>query len=602
MSDNDSDDDLETLRSSAAALECIRSAAGEGLPASLRNFVYHHEKDTAKFKRSLALQFVTNKKHTASVFAMMYGTSEFGKVILGYPFNGTRKKEYTDAFQPTLDMLKKEVQRRAHFLLNGVPELELLEPGSTNPLHQGRAAKAPATSNMRMKDLQEWLRICEFKVNPQDKAFLTYMVDKEKALLTDCLKADAGDQGGDSNESHWQRTGCQNLAYRCRVVEVFTCDAMREHVMTRDDVLASRLALDARSTDSEPKSGWQIMCDYFNNEEISFKSVKLNDEWGIYWGQRYDLSWDYLHKYQCPKIQDGAAFKKMYCQWNTILFQIVDNWVGSGNGEEMLAKDIEIDGDADNDISQLQTQGGDRLNFLSNRHPVNMYLWFQLLATGLFQVSQSALNTGVLGSRCPRVSRRGDDSSVGSDGTSNSSKGGPSAAKRARVMEDSIQQQTKITALLKQSMELGRLESSRSNLYLRLSGLEGALAEKQNMVNDLKLKSILERDTSVQAQINELGNAVQKQLDTQQMEVESVKSQIRDLNQQIDMANGTASTPSVSNRSVASSAGRVPMSALRTGELFPNSASAAGNSKSDDDDDADDADDTYYANNDIFDD
>jgi hypothetical protein len=383
-------------------------------------------------------------------------------------------------------------------------------------------------------------------------------------------------------------------------VEVFKCDAMREHVMNRDNVLPSRLALDARGTDSEPKSGWQIMCDFFNNEEITFKSLKLNDEWGIYWGESHDLSWDYLHKYQCPKIQDGAAFKTMYGKWNTILFQIVDNWLGSSNGDEMLAKDIEIDGDANNDISQLQTQGGNHLNFLGNRHPINMYLWFQLLATGLYQVSQSALNAGVLGSCCPRVScLHGDNSSVGSDGTS-SSKGRPSAAKRAKVIEDSIQQQTKISALLKTNMELSGLELNRSNLYLRLSGLEGAFAEKQNQVNDLKLRGILERDTLVRAQIHELGNKVQKQLDTQKTEVEFVQSQIRDLDQQIEMAKGTASTPSASNRSITYSAERVPMSELRTGELFSLSASAPGNSKSDDDDDADDADDADDDDNDTF--
>ena len=55
-------------------------------------------------------------------------------------------------------------------------------------------------------------------------------------------------------------------------------------------------------------------------------------------------------------------------------------------------------------------------------------------------------------------------------------------------------------------------------------------------MNDLKLRGILEKDTSVRAQINELGEEVQKQLSTQQMEVESVQSQIRDLDQQIDMA------------------------------------------------------------------
>jgi hypothetical protein len=141
-------------------------------------------------------------------------------------------------------------------------------------------------------------------------------------------------------------------------------------------------------------------------------------------------------------------------------------------------------------------------------------------------------------------------------------------------------------------MEMGGLESTRSNLYLRLSGLESAVGKKQKEVNDLKLRGILEKDTSVRAQINELGEEVQKQLSTQQMEVESVQSQIRNLDQQIEMAKATASTPSVSNRSITSSSG-APMSAMRTGELFPQRASAAGDSKLEDDDHDDDADDVY---------
>jgi phage shock protein A len=78
-------------------------------------------------------------------------------------------------------------------------------------------------------------------------------------------------------------------------------------------------------------------------------------------------------------------------------------------------------------------------------------------------------------------------------------------------------------------------------------------------VNDLKLRGILEKDTSVRAQMNELGEEIQKQLSTQRMEVESVQSQIRNLDQQIDMVKATASTPSVSNQSITSSARGAPI-------------------------------------------
>ena len=98
MSDEDSDDDLQTLKSFTAVLEHSRSVAGEGLPNALKKFMYHDQNDTAKFKKSLALQFVTNKKHTATVFAMMYGTAKFRKVVLGFPFNATRKKEYYNGY------------------------------------------------------------------------------------------------------------------------------------------------------------------------------------------------------------------------------------------------------------------------------------------------------------------------------------------------------------------------------------------------------------------------------------------------------------------------------------------------------------------------
>jgi hypothetical protein len=202
MSDEDSNDDLQTLKSSTAVLEHSQNVAGEGLPNALKKFVYHDQNDTAKFKKSLALQSVTNKKHTATAFAMMHGTAKFGKVVLGFPFNATRKKEYTDAFEPTMDMLKKEVLRRAHLLLQGKPDNELLEAGSTNPL-TGRT-KPLGTTNMRKKDFQEWLKTCKFKLNSLDKAILTYLTNRKKTLLADCFKDDAGEQGGDSNENHWE--------------------------------------------------------------------------------------------------------------------------------------------------------------------------------------------------------------------------------------------------------------------------------------------------------------------------------------------------------------------------------------------------------------
>lgn len=97
--------------------------------------------------------------------------------------------------------------------------------------------------------------------------------------------------------------------------------------MTRDDVLPGRLALDARGTDSAVKSGWQHLCDCFNDEDITFNSRKLVDARGIYWGKSQNLSWDYLNKYQCPKILDGDAFKKVYNKMNSTLFNIVNNWV-----------------------------------------------------------------------------------------------------------------------------------------------------------------------------------------------------------------------------------------------------------------------------------
>lgn len=62
--------------------------------------------------------------------------------------------------------------------------------------------------------------------------FCISLIERRHASLTRCLKADAGEQGGDSNESFWDRTGNQNLAYKCRIVEVFTCDRMRaEHML-----------------------------------------------------------------------------------------------------------------------------------------------------------------------------------------------------------------------------------------------------------------------------------------------------------------------------------------------------------------------------------
>jgi hypothetical protein len=148
----------------------------------------------------------------------MYKTAKFGKVIMGFPFNVTRKKEYTNTFEPRADMLKKEVLCHAHFFLQGKLDDELLEAGSNNPL-TGRTKKT-WNNKQEKESLSGVTKDIQVKTELSGKGLFDVSTNCEESLFVDCLKDDAGKQGGDSNANHWERTGYQNLAYHCHVVEV----------------------------------------------------------------------------------------------------------------------------------------------------------------------------------------------------------------------------------------------------------------------------------------------------------------------------------------------------------------------------------------------
>jgi hypothetical protein len=115
-------------------------------------------------------------------------------------------------------------------------------------------------------------------------------------------------------------------------------------------------------------------------------------------------------------------------------------------------------------------------------------------------------------------------------------------------------------------------------------------------VSDLKLRGILESDPSRSFRINELAEEMENQVNKQQTEVELVKSQIRDLDQKIEMAKVAAPMPSASNRSVTSSSARsVPLSGLRTGELFPSGAASLADNLGADADVVDDSEDDIFS-------
>jgi hypothetical protein len=165
---------------------------------------------------------------------------------------------------------------------------------------------------------------------------------------------------------------------------------MRETFLQRDSAAMTRLQLDARGTDSERPSPYQKMANMYNDSNYHTESMVLEESWGPWYKTSKDCSWSELEKYDVLKISDGKEFKEKLRFMINELGSMHSDWNASGNGDDQQncrsASDID-DSESTPESSISSLQGGDRLSFRVHRHPSVMYLWFSLLACGLWNAA-----------------------------------------------------------------------------------------------------------------------------------------------------------------------------------------------------------------------
>lgn len=493
------------------------------VPPSLQPFYYKDQHDSSKYARSTAKMFTLTAKSMPNLFAMAIGTVEsFPNLMKRPPFSKVKLQKHKKDFILTKDHLVAEIARRSYFIEQGEWK-KYVDRGDAHPFGARKIKPRPGAWNMDERLV--WLEKFKIRTNQQDLSFLKKKIGDYTNNLNEVVMAQAADKS--SNESYWERSGWPNLGMRCRFIQVITSDEMRPFFVARDAAEAHRTELDARGTESAPKSAWQRMADEFNDETKTYQSLSLGENWGHWYSESHELSWSVLEKYDCVKLIDGKEMKKKFQEMNNFLGSMYKGFMTSGNGDDMCGKQMES-GDMPVDVAMLPTQGGDRYDFLNSRHPSILYLWYQLLAVGLwatacteFPVEESAQDGS-----CPSV---GDDSSLGG---SNYNGSGDRNAISKRVLEA---QESQIDESKKSRASFGahiHLSTQIASLDSKLTSARTALHDSNKQYYDMEFKRVTATDPLTQAAIASIVSRLQADIDKSKREIAYIEEQIEDLSAQ----------------------------------------------------------------------
>ena len=200
--------------------------------------------------------------------------------------------------------------------------------------------------------------------------------------------------------------------------------------------------------------------------------------------------------FKVKKVAEEKQVKDMFAR--------INNWVGavyfdfslSGNGDDMCKKGMET-GTTPVDPDELPQQGGDRLDFLRDRHPIVMYAWFLFLKYDLWASAKTEFPTGYQAEdgKCPSVAT--------SDFTNSTTKArAASSVKRTGdALEASNQESKKMRQVLAYSCTLdgyrGDIRSlvvQQSTLSSRRSTLEDQRIVHTTSYNEYNLRRIMATD------------------------------------------------------------------------------------------------------------
>lgn len=507
---NDESCGLQELQDDSNA----RANARPSMPLSLQQFYYEDKDDTREFKRSMANQFVLQDKKMCDVIAMTIGMHAYDNILLQHPFKATTKKIHTDKFTPNAGHLRKELLRRAHFIMEH-DWIAYTARGESHPLiveKSKKTAMLPRPKAWSKDRLLEWLTKFPIQTQQKDLDFLRWKIVAYKEKLTDSLADERTNE--DSAVTYWERKGWQNLAFRCRFIDVITSDEMKHYFIKKDSVECTRTEFDARGTEREKVSPWQRMADEFNDESKTYQSAALGEEWGHWYSESKDLSWNELATHGCHPLTDGKEMKKKFAELNNMLGAVYKRFSMSGNGDDMCGTQMES-GTCAVDITMLPTQGGDRLDFLNSTHPAVLYLWYQLLAVGLWQTACTEFPTtfSAEDGDCP-ITLGGDDSSIGSMRSG-------ATKKRDEMLAETVEQGKKLHDTLvdgfnmqRDQGEISTLESCRASLSLQLAAAKSLRGDKKKEQNEMRIQKIREKNKNNKAEIQDIIDEIKADVDT----------------------------------------------------------------------------------------
>ena len=475
------------------------------VPHYILRYCYTTNHDTVTFKRSAASQYVVNGKTVKEVFAMAIGTNAF-ETLLNDPVFATKKKTLYD-----VGVLKQEIVRRSHFIKN---ETELWSQANTDPLARFRG-EGPRPRAWKRADVDSFLLEFPLVLNTKDVTFIEKAIQKHKTLIAN-KETDETEKGKESNANvtYWQRQGFQNLGYRCRFIATITSNSMRSHFENRDSAALNRSEVDALTTDSATKSGWQHLAERFNDEQYVVQSAELSTEWGTFYSTSHDLSWSELSKHGCKKLVDGKEMKNKFNLMNNDLGKMYRKWSASGNGAGQLKSgtdsgggvDAEMEGGVVN-IDDLSTHDGDRIHFLRHFHPSTLYLWHQLLQHGMWDQAITSFPKDIAGE---------DNSYPSSVSTKDT------ATKRNDVAFETLQETKRmregIQAQLKENASDAKISAKIATTVAEIDSMRSFLSKKED-----RLVQLMGLGASLP------GSAVEKMIERHQDEITKLSSELETL-------------------------------------------------------------------------
>jgi len=298
----------------------------------------------------------------------------------------------------------EDVPDHAHFFM-----AEFDDNSSFHPLRDKRGhIREPHPTAWNSEKCLQWLKEKPLLINQQkDYPFMNEKMQEYKMLLAENLRSNAIDPDSISVSAFMERPGWQGgLPYIC-LFHILSLNEFKEGFLTKDRTMNHLELENCNSTACAAIDFWDRVMEKFNDENFKPFSYELKN-WGKLFETSHDLSWSKLHEIGVRKFTDKCEVKERFRQINNELGSLIADWTQSGSGDDTYRQTLEDKDElSPEEVAKLPSIGGDRSNFIGKRHPMTMYLWYVLLANGLYQTVLTELHrdSQAEGARVPSVLR-----------------------------------------------------------------------------------------------------------------------------------------------------------------------------------------------------